>query len=755
MLKSNFSNGFYRLIKENMKQLITKKTHLVFSIFVLVLSAISLQAQNKKQITLDDIYAKGTFQMAGVSGFTSLNDSRYYCNMDNDANILRYEFSTGNLIDTIIKHSDLIFDNSILAFSNFEFSADENKILFTSNTESLYRHSTQSNIFVYDVKKKQLFQPVTFKVMNATFSPDGNKVAYVKDNNLFYYDLLQKKEETITTDGKVNNIINGATDWVYEEEFAIWKGFTWSPNSDKIAFYRFDESKVKEFEMTMFGKLYPSTTKFKYPKAGEANSTINILVYDLRSELNAEMEIGKEADIYIPRMQFTKDNNTLAIQRLNRLQNKLEILLANTSTGKSSVIYTEENKFYVDITDNLTFLNDNKTFIITSERNGFNHLYQYDLKGKLVKQITSGNFDVDGFYGIDEKTKTIFYSSPEMMEGKISKNLSAERFVYSIGLNGKNKKNLTPKHGWNSPIFNSSLSFFLNTYSNINTPPIYTINTAAGNVLRVLENNEKLTNKLANYVVSKAELMSIKNEVGDDLNAFIIKPENFDATKKYPVIMYAYNGPGHQLAVDRWMGSNYYYYQVLANKGYIIFCADGRGTGFKGEAFKKCTYLNLGKLEIEDQIYLAKSLGKLSYVDAARIGFWGWSFGGYMASLAISKGADVFKSTIAVAPVTNWRFYDNIYTERYMRTPQENGKNYDDNSPINHVEKIKGNYLIIHGTADDNVHFQNTVEMLDAMIKKNVKYDSEFYPNKNHGISGGKTRFHLYDKMLNFWLEKL
>ena len=738
-----------------MKQLITKKTHLVISIFVLVLSAISLQAQNKKPIALDDIYAKGTFQMAGVSGFTSLNDSRYYCNMDNDANILRYEFSTGNLIDTIIKHSDLIFDNSILAFSNFEFSADENKILFTSNTESLYRHSTQSNIFVYDVKKKQLFQPVTFKVMNATFSPDGNKVAYVKNNNLFYYDLSQKKEETITTDGKVNNIINGATDWVYEEEFAIWKGFTWSPNSDKIAFYRFDESKVKEFEMTMFGKLYPSTTKFKYPKAGEANSTINILVYDLRSELNAEMEIGKEADIYIPRMQFTKDNNTLAVQRLNRLQNKLEILLANTSTGKSTIIYTEENKYYVDITDNLTFLADNKTFIITSERNGFNHLYQYDLKGKLVKQITNGNFDVDGFYGIDEKTKTIFYSSPEFIDGKISNNLSAERFVYSIGLNGKNKKNLTPKHGWNSPTFNSSLSYFLNTYSNINTPPFYTINTAAGNVLRELENNEKLNNKLADYIVSKAQFMQIKNEVGDDLNAFIIKPENFDATKKYPVIMYAYNGPGHQLAVDRWMGSNYYYYQVLANKGYIIFCADGRGTGFKGEAFKKCTYLNLGKLEIEDQIYLAKSLGKLSYVDAARIGFWGWSFGGYMASLAISKGADVFKSTIAVAPVTNWRFYDNIYTERYMRTPQENGKNYDDNSPINHVEKIKGNYLIIHGTADDNVHFQNTVEMLDAMIKKNVNYDSEFYPNKNHGISGGKTRFHLYNKMLNFWLEKL
>lgn len=732
---------------------LTKKNALFLAVFFLF--TVTLNAQNKKPISMDDIYAKGTFQMAGVSGFTSLNDSRYYCNLDNDANILRYEFANGNLVDTIVKHTDLLFNGGILVFDNFEFSADENKILFTSNTESLYRHSTQANIFVYDVKKKKLTQPFTFKVMNATFSPDGNKLAYVKDNNLFYYDLFLNKEETITTDGKFNNIINGATDWVYEEEFAIWKGFAWSPNSDKIAFYRFDESKVIEFEMTMYGKLYPTQTKFKYPKAGEANSTIGILVYDLRSELNAEMEIGKEADIYIPRIQFTKDNNVLAIQRLNRLQNKLEILLANTSTGKSSVIYTEENKYYVEITDNLTFLNDNKTFIITSERNGYNHLYQYDLKGKLVKQITNGNFDVDAFYGIDEKTKTIFYSSPEFIEGKVSKNLSAERFVYSIGLNGKNKKNLTPKHGWSSPTFNSSLSYFLNTWSNINTPPVYTIHTAAGNQLRMLESNEKLNTKLAGFEIAKAQFMPVKNAIGDDLNAFIIKPENFDPNKKYPVIMYAYNGPGHQLAVDRWMGSNYYFYQVLANKGYIIFCADARGTGFKGEAFKKCTYLNLGKYEIEDQIFLAGELGKLSYVDSKRIGFWGWSFGGYMASLAISKGADVFKSAIAVAPVTNWRFYDNIYTERYMRTPQENGKNYDDNSPLSHVEKIKGNYLIIHGTADDNVHFQNAVEMVDAMIKKNIAFDSEYYPNKNHGISGGKTRLHLYTKMLNFWLEKL
>jgi dipeptidyl-peptidase-4 len=727
-------------------------------ITLFIIAAVSFSSNvfaQKKPVTLEDIFVKGSFSGAGVNGFTSLKDARYYCETDGDNNILRYEFATGKLIDTIIVSAQLVADNLPLAYTGFEFSSDESKIVFTTNTESIYRHSTQSNVYIYNVLKKQLFQPFSYKVMNCTFSPDGNKIAYVRENNLYYYDLTTRKEETITTDGKVNAIINGATDWVYEEEFAIWKGFEWSPNSDKIAFYRFDESKVREFEMAIYGKLYPSQTKFKYPKAGESNSVITILVHDVRSQLNAEMEIGKETDIYIPRIQFTNDNNVLAIQRLNRLQNKLEILLANTSSGNSKVIYTEENKYYVDVIDKLTFLNDNKTFILNSEKTGFNHLYQYNLEGKLVKQITTGNFDVDALYGYDSKTKTIYYSSPEYIEGKTSKTLSAERFVYSIGLNGKNKKLLTPKHGWNAAIFNGTLSYFLNTWSNINTPPVYSIYSAAGKELRLLESNEKLNNSLSNFTIAKAEFMPIKNALGNDLNAFIIKPSNFDATKKYPVLMYAYNGPGHQLAVDRWMGMNYFYYQALANKGYIVFCADARGTGFKGEEFKKCTYLNLGKYEIEDQIDLAKQLGKLPYVDAARIGFWGWSYGGYMASLAISKGADVFKSAIAVAPVTNWRYYDNIYTERYMRTPQENGKNYDDNSPINHVEKIKGNYLIIHGTADDNVHFQNTVEMLDAMIKKNIKFDSEFYPNKNHGISGGKTRYHLYNKMFNFWLEKL
>jgi dipeptidyl-peptidase-4 len=670
---------------------------------------------------------------------------------------VRYEFATGKAIDVLVNHEDLKLNGAdkAIEFSSFEFSEDETKILIPTMAESIYRHSYKAVYYVFDLTKKKLSKPISDKVMHASFSPDANKIAYVKENNLFFYDLNRMQEVQITKDGKMNNIINGSTDWVYEEEFAIWKAFFWSPKGDKIAFFRFDESKVKEFEMAMYGSLYPSQTKFKYPKAGEANSIINIYVYDTKSELIAEMETGGETDVYYPRMQWTKDNNKLCIQRLNRLQNKLELLIADANSGKSNVIYTETNKYYVEITSNLYFLKDGKSFIISSERDGWNHLYHYDLSGKLIKQITKGNWDVDEFYGVDEKTKTLFYNCAETANSKKSFNASNQRYVYSIGLNGKNKAVISSAKAWNTAIFNSAFTYFLNVSSTLNNPTSYALFDSKGNQIRVLEDNAKLKDKLKNYNMSNAEFFDIKNSYNEELNAWIMKPTNFSADKKYPVLMYAYNGPGHQLAVDRWMGSNYFWYQMLAQKGYIIVCVDGRGTGFKGEEFKKCTYQQLGKFEIEDQIYVAKALAKLSYVDANRVGFWGWSFGGYMAGLAISKGADVFKSAISVAPVTNWRYYDNIYTERYMRIPQENGESYDSNSPINHVEKIKGNYLIIHGTADDNVHFQNTVEMLDAMIKKGVKYDSEFYPNKNHGIGGSKTRLHLYERMTRFILEKL
>lgn len=702
---------------------------------------IYLNAAAQQSITLEDIWTRGTFSAKGVPGFNSMKDGRYYTAQDDNENIIRYSFASGKAIDTIAFQRDL----TLQQFS-YDFSDDEQKLLLQTNFKQLYRHSYAANIYVYDVKSKQLFQPVKEEVMLAEFSPDGKHIAYVKNNNLYVYDLQQKLEKQITTDGKTNAIINGATDWVYEEEFALSKGFYWNKTGSQLAYYRFDESNVREFNMAMYGKLYPEDYQFKYPKAGESNSIITLYCYQTKTGSVTKLDIGNETDIYIPRIDWTQNENLLCIQRMNRLQNKLELLLANTNTGSHTLIYTEENKAYLDVPE-ITFLKDGKSFIINSEKSGWNHLYQYDLNGKLIKQLTNGSWDVDQFYGINDKNKTIYITSSEVN--------STDRYVYAIGLDGKKKQQLTQKRGWNSATFNADFSYFLLSQSSINTPPYYALCDAAGKEIRVVENNNELQSKLTSYKINKAEMTSFSNAYGESLNAFMIKPTNFNENQKYPVLMYVYGGPGHQLAVNRWMGSNYFWYQLLADKGYLIVCVDGRGTGFKGEAFKKSTYLELGKFEIEDQIYVAKQLQKLPYIDQNRIGIWGWSFGGYMASLGISKGADVFKTAIAVAPVTNWRYYDNIYTERFMRTPQENGKSYDENSPINHVEKIKGNYLIIHGTADDNVHFQNAVEMVNAMIQKGVKFDSEFYPNKNHGIGGSKTRLHLYERMTRFILEKL
>ncbi|MDZ4666679.1 MAG: S9 family peptidase [bacterium] len=717
--------------------------------FLLLFSIFCADVLAQKEITLEDIWTKGTFSGKGMAGFNSMNDGRYYCSLDERQNLLRYEFASGKLVDTLVSNRDIKNANggAAIDLSSFTWSEDESRLLIATQSEAIYRHSFRSFYYVYELANKKLNNPVKEKVRYATLSADNAKMAYVKENDLYYYDFVAGSEVRITKDGKENSIINGATDWVYEEEFAIWTGFSWSPGSDKIAFYRFDESRVPEYEMAMYGTLYPKQNKFKYPKAGEANSLVNIFVYDTKSELIAEMQTGTETDIYLPRFQWTRDNNVLSFQRLNRLQNKLELLLADSKTGNAKVIYKEENPFYIDITDNLKFLKDGKTFLMTNEKNGYNHIYLFDLKGKLMKQITAGNYDIDDIYGIDEKNKKIYFSSSEEN--------AAERYLYVVGLNGKGKTKLNSGKGWHTASFNSDFTYYLDAFSNINTPSVYSLMNASGKLVRTLEDNSALKLKLKEYNLSEVKFATIKNELGEDMNMYTILPNNFDSTKKYPVLMYVYGGPGSQTVMNRWTGSNYFWYQLLAQKGYIIVSIDGRGTGFKGEKYKKCTYLNLGKFEIEDQIFAAKSLAKRSYVDANRIGIWGWSFGGYMAGLGISKGNDVFKSAISVAPVTNWRYYDNIYTERFMRTPQENGNNYDNNSPLNHVEKIHGNYLLVHGTADDNVHFQNAVEMVDMMIKKGVKFDSEFYPNKNHGIGGGKTRLHLYERMTRFILEKL
>ncbi|MFA8300153.1 MAG: S9 family peptidase [Hyphomicrobiales bacterium] len=720
-------------------------------VLFLLISVSEVKAGDKK-ISLRDIWASGKFYPAMVRGIHSLNDGKSYSVIEN-GNIVSYSYKTGKKIKTIVRSKDLIpkgqKDNIVI--SSYQFSDDESKLIIPTETEPIYRRSSKSVYYVYDLKTKELFRLSNDKQMLAQFSPDASKIAFARDNNIFIIDLKTKEEKQITTDGKFNFIINGSTDWVYEEEFSIANGMQWSPNGDKLAYFRFDESKVKEFNMQYFGSLYPEDYRFKYPKAGEDNSIVEIFVYDLNKEQAKKMDTGKETDIYLPRIKWTNDNNTLSIQRLNRHQNHFELLLANADSGESKIIYEEKSKYYVDVTDNLSFLPDNKTFIITSEADGYNHIYWYNLDGKLIKQLTKGEWEVTHVYGYDKKRKVVLYQSAEISP--------IDRGVYSVSLKGK-KTALTTKTGTNEPDFSATYDYYINTWSDANTPFVYTVNNRKGKVIRTIEDNAKFVERLNEYDISKEEFFKVQDEsftlpdgkqVG--LNAWKILPTNFDPKKKYPVLMYVYGGPGSQQVVNKWQFMNYFWFQHLAQKGIMVVCVDNRGTGAMGAEFKKMTYKELGKFEIQDQITAAKLLGSSENVDKSRIAMFGWSYGGFMSTLAITKGADVFSTAIAVAPVTNWRYYDNIYTERFMRTPQENPSGYDENSPINHVDKLKGNYLLIHGSGDDNVHFQNAMDLMSALQNANKDFELMVYPNKNHGIYGGYTRLHLYRKMTKFLLK--
>jgi dipeptidyl-peptidase 4 len=729
-----------------------KKIFLV-SLSLLLLGNINAQ---KKDITLEDIWKTGTFRAKGVYGLVSMKDGLHYTTFDGndkDGFILSHEYAKVSKPDTLLKESSLKVDGKGITIDNYSFSPDETKMLLSSGTEQIYRHSTRENYYVYDRKTKTI-TPVTTgeKQSYASFSPDGTKVGFVRGNNIFIKDLSSGKETQVTSDGKFNNIINGATDWVHEEEFAFSVAYFWSPDSKKIAYYKFDESQVKEFSFNEFNnQLYPTEYKFKYPKAGEANSVVTIHTYDLTSGTDKLMDIGSEKDQYIPRIKWTMDPNTLSMIRMNRHQNKLELMMANASTGTSTIVYTETNDTYIDIHegegDYVFFTADNKNFIIQSEKDGFNHLYLFDMSGKLVNQITKGNWDVVELKGIDEKTKTIFYIASETT--------ATEKDIYSVKLDGSGKKKISAEKGTHSPDFSNGMKYYIDTYSNANTPPTYAICSADGKQIRMLENNSALADKLKGYNTNPKELFMFKTSEGVELNAWMIKPVNFDEKKKYPVFLVFYGGPGRNMVTNSFTGSDYYWHQMLAEKGYIVMCVDNRGTMYRGVAFKKCTYKQLGKLEVEDQIETAKYLGTLPFVDKTRLGTFGWSFGGYLSSLCITKGADYFKAAIAVAPVTNWRYYDNIYTERFMALPQENASGYDDNSPINHVSKLKGKYLLVAGSGDDNVHVQNTMEMITSLVAANKQFDMFIYPDKNHGIYGGNTRLHLYTKMTNFILDNL
>ena len=719
---------------------------LSYRLFAFILMAGSLLSAQQKQITLEELY-DGTFSQKRLESLQSLKNGEEYVVLNFDrANgssaIDVYSYRTGEQTGTLVNSAVL---EEVPRFSSFTLSENEKKIILATEVDQIFRRSRQGVYYIYDVPTKEIQKISDDKIREPKLSPDNQKVAYVFQNNIYVKDLESGNVTQITTDGVDNEIINGVTDWVYEEEFSIVRAFDWSKDGKRIAFLRFDERNVPEFSMDMYGQdLYQTQTVFKYPKAGEENSEVTLHLHDLASGRTVEVELPDYE--YIPRLEWTNKNHILSVQTLNRHQNDLNLLFVDANTNTAEVVLNETDDAYVDVTFDLTFLEDN-SFIWTSEKDGWNHIYLYDETGKLENQVTDGEWEVTRYYGYDPDSKRIFYQSTET--GSIN------RGVYSIRTNGRSKRQLTEKVGTNSADFSADFTYFINAYTSSTTPTQYTLHQASnGKVVRNILDNTDLLERIEPYNFSPKEFSTI-NVNGNDLNMWMIKPNDFDPNKEYPLFMFQYSGPGSQSVSNTFFGSNDYWYQLLANEGYIIVAVDGRGTGYKGAEFKKVTQLELGKYEVEDQIDAAKLLGERNYIDEDRIGIWGWSYGGFMSSNALLKGNDVFTMAIAVAPVTSWRFYDTIYTERYMKTPQENPSGYDDNSPINHVEKLKGAYLLVHGTADDNVHVQNTTRMVEALVQANKQFDWAIYPDKNHGIYGGNTRLHLYTLMTNFIKENL
>ncbi len=716
---------------------------------LLLLVTVQLPAQ-QKPITLEDIWATYTFSPEGVSGFNFLQDGRSYARLEDNA-VVTYDITTGEATGTLLRGKELPTDSGFDGTINdYTLSDDESKLLLSSETEQLFRRSSESNFFVYDRESKAL-TPVypDKKIRLATLDPTGEQVAFVVENNIFIKDLTDGTLTQVTEDGETNAIINGATDWVYEEEFAFSKALYWNADGTRLAFLKFDERAVPEFTYTNFrGDMYPEYVTFKYPKVGEENSTVSLHVYHLDQQSTTDLITVNGADSsdwhYLPRVQWTLDADELTAQRMNRHQNDLELLLFDLETGEQRTLLDEKNEYYVDVTDNLTFLDNG--FIWTSEHDGFNQIYFYDMQGGKPQQLTSAQFDVTEFYGVHDGR--IFFQAAGRNP--------MQREVYSKSLRGRDLPSpVAADPGYNDAEFSGTYDYFVLTNSTINRPETVRVMDATGTEVREIVSNEALTQKIKDYGFQPVEFFTFTTEEGTELNGYIIKPANMDENVEHPLLMHVYGGPGSQQVLDNWRGQNMVWFQMLAQKGFVVAVVDNRGTGARGEEMKKQTYLTLGKQETEDQISAAKYLSSLPYIDARKIGIFGWSYGGFMALHAILQGNDVFAAAISVAPVVNWKWYDSIYTERYMRTYQENAAGYDDNSPINYADRLKGDLLLVHGMGDDNVHFQHTAEMANALIMNNKQFETYFYPNRNHGIYGGPTRLHLYTKMTNFLLNSI
>lgn len=729
-------------------------------LFLLCLLVQGVPAQGSKALDLKEI-TSGKFRAEGIQGVIPMADGEHYTQMNAEGTqIIKYSFRTGQQVEVVFdvaKARECTFKR----FDGYTFSPDGSKILIRTETQPIYRHSYKAVHYLYTIKRN-----IVEKLseggpqQSPVFSPDGNMVAFVRDNNIFLVKMLYGNSESqVTEDGKFNHVLNGIPDWVYEEEFSFATALEFSPDNTMLAFIRFDESEVASFTFPIFAgqaphysalETYPGAYTYKYPKAGEANSKVSVHTFDIKSKVTRKMKLPLDPDGYIPRIRFTQDAAKLAIMTLNRNQNRFDLYFADPRSTLCKLVLRDESPYYINesVFDNIMFYPQNFSFI--SEKDGYSHLYWYSMGGNLIKQVTKGKFEVKRFIGWDAATNTFYFESNEESPLRTA--------VYKTDKKGGRIK-LSEKAGTNSAIFSSNLKYFMNTYSNLQTPAVITLNDNTGKVLKTLVTNQKLKETLAQYQLPKKEFFTFRTSQGTELNGWMIKPADFNESKKYPVLLYQYSGPGSQEVVDKWgiggdrggIGWDAY----MASKGYVIVCVDGRGTGGRGAEFAKCTYLNLGVKEAQDQVETAKHMAAQPYVDKSRIGIWGWSFGGYMTIMSMSEGTPVFKAGAAVAAVTDWRFYDTVYVERFMRTPQQNAEGYKAGSAFTRAANLNGRLLLVHGMADDNVHFQNCAEYSECLVQANKQFDMQVYTNRNHGIYGGNTRYHLFTRLTEFFLNNL
>lgn len=703
-------------------------------------------------LELADFVAKGTFSPKNPGKIQAMQDGLHYTRLEaGGTKIIKYSFASPTAIEVVAEIPKLK-GSAITNIQDYVLSDDETKILAYTNRQNIYRRSFSADYYVIDIARKEI-EPLSNKgpQQAATFAPNGYSVAFVRNNNIYIKNLRFQTEAAITTDGAKDTLINGVPDWVYEEEFRFNKAFEWSPNSEEIAYLKFEEAAVRQWQLQSYKasfpenmdyELYPGEYSYKYPKTGTANSKVSVHVFNIRQRTTKKMDV-KGDDVYIPRITWTKSPGELAVIVLNRRQDQLELMLANSSSGVTRSILTDRNSRYIAdaVLDNINFLSDGKHYVYMTELDGYMHLHLYSLNTGKVRQLTKGSWDVTAYYGFDEASKLFYFQAAAKSP--------LQREVYSIKMDGSGMTALAADKGTNDVLFSKDFSYYLSEYSSATKPPVYSIYNKKGKLQYLLEDNAELNKKLSNFKLPAKEFFSFKTEDGVELNAWMIKPEGFDANRKYPVLMMQYSGPESQEVLDKWEIG---WEQFLAGKGYLVVCVDGRGTGARGEEFRKQTYMNLGKMESDDQIAAARYLGTLNYVDASRIAIWGWSYGGYISALSMSK-SKLFKAGISVAPITHWKYYDTAFTERFMRMPKENPKGYSSSSPIDLADNLSGRLLLIHGTMDDNVHIQNSYEYADKLIQAGKQFDMFIFPNRDHSIRGGNARMHLYQMKFDF-LEK-